>query len=203
MRGIDASVHLGNQARFIKDAGYGVVGRYLSPNTPNHPEKQLTPAEVLNFHGVGLGLISYWESGFPTGAGYFTSAQGSKDAGQAILAAKKLHQPSGSGIYATVDYDASASNLGRILAYFQMFHDTLKRAGFLTGIYGSDRVIDFVWKKGFAHWRSLAQATAWGDDYHGYAAHADIVQGPTETIALGSVHKEVDLFTLQTQGGAW
>jgi hypothetical protein len=199
MKALDTPYSVAGKAHQLQAMGYGAVIRYISPNTQSFPHKCLTTEEVRGLHSVGIKIGSVWESGFPIKASYFTAAQGAKDGMSAAATAKRLGQPQGSAIYFTVDYDATEADIeGPVHAYAVAFHDAVKGAGYLCGVYGSAMVIENLWRSGYAHYRWLAQSMGWSGSPNYHAA--DINQGPSTTV-LGL---DVDADTVTTSdAGLW
>lgn len=153
----------------LKDAGVGAVIKYIS-NTANFPSKRLTHVErsLLVEAGIKSGFVS---EGLNIGVDYFSAAQGQSDAKLAIEYFNLLSVPPGQCCFATVDYDASLSDIeGPILDYIKAFHDTLKASGYLTGVYGSGLVCDEFKQMGYAHyaWLSQSESFAGTADYQGW-----------------------------------
>ena len=85
MQAIDTTSSVLGNINNILSAGYHGIIRYISPNTKNFPNKQLTPDEISAVHsvpGMALGLV--YENGYPTSVGYFSAAQGTADATDAL-----------------------------------------------------------------------------------------------------------------------
>lgn len=115
MKGIDCASRLTEAtAAGIKGAGHDYVFRYLGDPTN---WKTLLKDEVSAIIGVGLKIVSIWESN-PTHSEYFTFDKGKSDAQEACKWAKEIGQPAGSAIYFTVDFDAQKNHLPAIVDYF-------------------------------------------------------------------------------------
>lgn len=143
-------------------------------------------------------VVSVWESGFPTSVEYFTADNGASDAASAITQATDAGQPLHTPIYATVDYDASQSDLHAIFAYFAAYQKTLKAAGYLAGVYGSGMVCSAVHDKGYVSFTWLSGSTGWSG-FNVWKNFANIVQGAS--VSIGGI--KVDADTTNGNAGGW
>ena len=173
--------------------GFEFVGRYLC-----HDRQALTLTEVKDISRAGLHIVSIYEWGNPTSAGYFSHAKGGQDGGRAVAAAQALGQTLATAIYVTVDYDASQHDLdGDTGQYLAAFHAVVKAAGYVVGVYGSALTLTWAKAHGYASRFWLAYAPRWG--YGHSFAGADIVQGKPVTVGgLGA-----DLDTSNGNAGGW
>src|SRR5262245_255927 len=60
IEGVDFANERPNPAALVR-AGKEFVVRYVSPNTPNNPRKQLTSAEVHAYRAAELSICVVWE----------------------------------------------------------------------------------------------------------------------------------------------
>jgi hypothetical protein len=183
MEAIDTPYAVTNNVHNIVNAGYHGFLRYISPDTPNFPNKQLRAGEASAIHSVpGTGIGMVYETN-PTSAGYFAPGKGVQDANDAIAAHSAAGAPQTVPIFFAVDYDASGADInGAILGYFADVHSTMSGAGLLTGIYGSGDACQAMKNAGVVHYTWLAQSRGWSG-YGAWKTSADIVQGPTGNIA--------------------
>lgn len=154
----------------LRAAGKRFVVRYLSPNTTNNPRKELTGAEVREYHGAGLSICVVWETGTSRArlGGY---AGGQQDARLAHARLVALNGPTSLPIYFAVDEDTTGP---AVEAYFRGVADVIGHAR--TGAYGGIRPISwlfdnkrisygwqtYAWSGG--HWDSRAQAQQYNND---------------------------------------
>jgi hypothetical protein len=180
--GISTNRNLTSQAACLRTAGIDFAFRYYSQTT-HQPEKRITRAEAEALSAAGLHLGAVYEDG-PTEVSYFTEARGRQDMANAIRFATDLGQPSGSAIYFTVDYDASAADTsGAVLAYFNAIGDS--PSPYSIGVYGSGAVCDFIKQQcPFVKYSWLAESHGWrgSKTYTGWA-----VQQATSSVALCSL----------------
>lgn len=160
--------------------------------------KQLLTRAVATALSKDFWLISVWESGQPTSGDYFTRVKGKLDGAAAVKRALAAGQPKGTVIYAAVDYDASASDLTGIRAYFEAFQAELAAAGYLTGVYGSGRVCAFLKGAGLVTKTWLTQSKGFAG-YQTWLPCADIVQGAEKTIHT----IDADLDETNGAAGGW
>ena len=142
-------------------AGKGIryVIKYCA-DTDTFPNKRLTHAERALLVAAGIKSGFVFERG--NTAPYFTAAQGQADAETVVAYFKQLGVAAGVACFLAVDYDASDSEIkGPIMAYAIAFHDGLKAAGYLTGVYGSGSACKALKDAGYAHFTWKAQSTGW------------------------------------------
>lgn len=190
-RGLDCAVPTNDYAGCIKAAGYTFICRYLHVGSPN----ALTLGEAEHAAAEGLYIVSIRETN-PTHAGFFTYAAGKFDGLEALRAAKECHQPTGTPIYFTVDYDASQDDLAAILKYFNGVRSVVME-NYLVGVYGSGLVCATIKGGGWAHFSWLAMSRGWAgsQDYTDY----DLLQtGGGEVCGLS-----VDFDTSNGDSGGW
>lgn len=157
-----ATVITESKLQTLINGGYTFVGRYLGRYFTSEEKDRITRG--------GLFIVSLYE-GNPTHIGYFTESQGRTDATNAIAKAQSLGQPSGTPIYFTVDYDASASDVsGGIRIYLQAIKAVFAEKGnpYKLGLYGSGAVLTYfqntytyTWLAGATAWRGSQDYTAW------------------------------------------
>lgn len=170
--------------------GVKYVGRYLAHSS----WKALNVGEVANIKAAGLQIFSIYESN-STQESYFSSAKGKSDALDAINLAKAIGQPTNTAIYFTVDYDAQASDLPAILAYFKAVKANL--VGYKVGAYGSFTVLNYLHENKVAdYW---FQTMAWSNGQRNKFLHIYQYQCDKQFAGVN-----VDLDNLeQTDVGAW
>lgn len=156
MKGVDAAFDLSPYINGLRDAGIGFCARYYSYN----PAKDLTVLEANALGANGFRIVTVFES-----AGdhyqYFTEAQGTKDAQQALARADACGQPKGTAIYFAVDFDATTAEVeDGITSYF-----TAAKAGlggnYSMGVYGSGGVLAALRDAGLVSFLWLAQSRGW------------------------------------------
>ena len=183
-------------AKQLKAQEYSFVGRY-GFHTSGYKDV-LTQSEAETIHGAGLKVVSIWESGYPTSAGYFTESSGEFDGIGALARFQPAGQPIGGVVFATVDFDAQENDLQAIGAYFEAFRDKL-HGTYTTGIYGNGLVCQYLSEVGLVSHTWLSGSKGW-TDYEYWRNRANIVQGVTETVDGLSVDLD---FTGNGDIGAW
>ena len=149
----------------LKKLGIGFVIKYCS-DTSLYPNKRLTHAERADLVANGIASGFVFERG--NTYDYFSASQGGIDAETVIAYFQLLGVPAGKNIacFLAVDFDATIAEInGAIMAYATRFHDVLKAAGYLTGVYGSGDTCRILKAAGVVHYTWKAQSTGWG----GYA----------------------------------
>ncbi|WP_206922800.1 glycoside hydrolase domain-containing protein [Alicyclobacillus suci] len=176
----------------LKSAGYKVIGRYLGAKTTSMT-KTITPDELKTIQSAGLSVILFWETN-PTSAAYFTAAQGSADAKQAMEEMQYLGAPKTAAIYFVVDYDAQSSDMAAIEAYFKAVYQTVNGA-YLVGAYGSYAVVSALWKTGYVD--KVMQTYAWSA---GQVSNCHVYQYQNNVTVAGV---NADLNAVFAAPGSW
>jgi hypothetical protein len=167
--GVDYSdtTSLGNEQCFVNNLKQFVCRYY--DNSGGSSSKILDAAEVASLHSAPLKINVVYETcggvctgsctGSPCGIAYFTPSQGTYDAQQALGAAQRAGQPSGTPIYFAVDYDASASEFTVLVEYFNAVYNVLNPT-YKVGLYGSFALCEYAG----ANWPGVPyrwQAVGW------------------------------------------
>ncbi|WP_245614487.1 glycoside hydrolase domain-containing protein [Actinokineospora inagensis] len=130
------------RAAALKQAGYQVVGRYLT-NVPNTTlDKKIRPGELATIFAAGLRVFPIYQT-YGGSAAYFTDQQGAADASTALDAATAYGFERGTTVYFAVDYDALDSDItDSILPYFRGVNRAMGYFGnpYRVGVYGARNV---------------------------------------------------------------
>ncbi|QTN01134.1 DUF1906 domain-containing protein [Sediminibacillus dalangtanensis] len=137
----------------IKNAGYDIVGRYLTnAHIPDPLNKKIQPGELDQIFGAGLSVFPIFQT-YGGDASYFGKNQGRADAIEAFNAAKEYGFPEGTTIYFAVDFDAMNYQItDNVLPYFKAVSERLTNLGgfYNVGVYGPRNVCIRVSQKGYA-----------------------------------------------------
>ncbi len=187
----------------IKSAGKSFVGEYIGVTDNNG---YLRPSDVTSLTGEGLTIVTLFER-TPTSTSYFTLANADFDAADAISAAAKAGQPSGSAIYFTIDYPASdAGAASAIDAYFREIRTDFNSyfaahpgVQYDIGIYGPGNVLPQLMADA-----QIGAKSSWVAKPFGYSyASADLAQ-TQDTVLIQGVGINVDLDEAYTANfGQW
>jgi hypothetical protein len=166
MKGIDCTATINSlAAKALKDSGIGFVCRYLVPISMAW--KRLTAVEARAITGVGLGLLTIYES--DANRALKGTAGGAADVKTAQAEAKIVAQPAGSAIYFAVDFDVQKKDLPTIGEYFLSAKKSI--SPYTIGGYGSYDLCEYLYSIGITN---LWQTYAWS---HGkVSAHANVLQ---------------------------
>ncbi|MCY9746598.1 glycoside hydrolase domain-containing protein, partial [Paenibacillus larvae] len=149
----------------LKDAGYTLVGRYLTGDIVvknTRVAKNLLRSEMWDIFKAKLRLFVIFQDArqYYTEnpdeeniVNYFTQARGYADAEKAFSAAKSLGVPRNEIIYFTVDYDFMEDQVkSKIIPYFKGINEYAKEARniFKIGIYGSRNTCSLVKNEGYS-----------------------------------------------------
>lgn len=157
-RGCDTSYILNRQqAQDLKNAGYQVVGRYLTGTVgvgSEERDKALNLNEIEILKETGLAVFPIYQDG-GRNADYFGAMQGYYDAVEAIYAAQRLGFTSGTTIYFALDFDCTEAEANNaIVPYFGAISNAfaltgLNKYSYKVGIYASRQVCQIVADKGY------------------------------------------------------
>ncbi|MFT2691662.1 glycoside hydrolase domain-containing protein [Clavibacter zhangzhiyongii] len=131
------------RAKTLRDAGFTVVGRYLTDSDrPDALEKKIQDGELQAIFAGGLKVFPIFQEG-GTDATYFSYDLGVRAAGRAVDAATRLGFLPGTVIYYAIDFDATPTEVETSLQpYFRGIHAELKRRGsaYRVGVYAGRRI---------------------------------------------------------------
>lgn len=172
---IDVPQNVGGLARYLAASGVNTVIRYYNHrNSTLFPSKCLTGVELAALHGAGMSVAVAFEQRGGAGGRIcdLDGPAGERDSARALDLAATLHQPKGSAIYFTVDWDYYApQHLTLVTSYFRSVRDALAGC-YLVGVYGSGTVgrhlklqglVDHIWLSGSLEWSGTRQALEQGD----------------------------------------
>ncbi|MGB8454722.1 MAG: glycoside hydrolase domain-containing protein [Anaerocolumna sp.] len=190
-----ATILTAEKAATLKSNGYSVVGRYLT-GTANGISKALTASEIQIVFNAGLRFFPIYQSG---GAGntYFNSAQGTRDARAAIVAAENLGIPSGSIIYFAIDYDAlDVQVTSNVLPYFQSikaYFSNYATTAYRIGVYGSRNTCTRVCDSGYVISSFVGDMSSGYSGNLGYKLPANWAFDQFYTVSLGSGNGKIEI----------
>ncbi|OUE24308.1 glycoside hydrolase domain-containing protein [Clavibacter michiganensis] len=154
------------RAKTLKDAGYTIVGRYLTDSDrPDALEKRIQDGELQAIFAGGLKAFPIFQEG-GTDTTYFSYDLGVRAAGRADDAARRLGFLPGTTIYYAIDFDATRDEVETYLEpYFRGIHAELQRRGsaYRIGVYAGRRICATL---AAAHLTELSfvadMSTGWG-----------------------------------------
>ena len=152
------------QALDIKNAGYQVVGRYLT-GTANGKRKFITFEEIKNIESAGLRVFPIYQDGGYKAEYFQNLSQGIVDAHTAITAAKRIGVPDGTTIYFAVDFDCYDYQMKSfIVQYFKklnlVFDSETNNKKYKVGIYAPRYICSYISKKGLAEYSFVADMSS-------------------------------------------
>lgn len=152
------------QAVDIKNAGYQVVGRYLT-GTAKGKRKFITFEEIKNIESAGLRVFPIYQDGGYKAEYFQNLRQGIVDAHTAITAAKRIGVPSGTTIYFAVDFDCYDYQMKSfIVPYFKklnlVFDSETNNKKYKVGIYAPRYICSYISKKGLAEYSFVADMSS-------------------------------------------
>ena len=162
---IDTPVNTTNKLACLKSKDVTTVIRYYNfRNSPQLPEKRLLRPEAQAIAAMGMKIAVVFQQG-QNSAPAFSDAQGFKAGIRAFTYARdEIHQPTGSGIYFSVDFDASTAQTNdRIVPFFQgvrraFSQESAGGPSYRVGVYGSGLVSSILTTKGLIELTWLAMS---------------------------------------------
>lgn len=140
------------KALALKNAGYEIVGRYLTGTVGGTRDKSLSVEEILLLKNHGIRIFPIFQEGGAS-ASDFGYSIGREDANKALEAAKNLGIPSNTIIYFAVDYDfTEAQTHSIVIPHFRGIKEVFdeKNALYRIGIYGSRNICSMVAEEGLS-----------------------------------------------------
>jgi Domain of unknown function (DUF1906) len=190
---IDTPANTTSKLACLKSKGVTTVIRYYNfRNSQQLPDKRLDPPEAQALAASGMEVAVVFQQG-QNSAAAFSDAQGFK-AGLAAFrhARTKINQPAGSGIYFSVDFDASTSEVNqRIVPYFQGVRRAFSQESgggpsYRVGVYGSGLVSSILTAKALIELTWLAMSRGFrGTKEALQAGQFHLAQVPPEKILCG------------------
>lgn len=172
----------------LRDAGYQIVGRYLS-NVPNTSlDKKIKSGELGRMAAHGLSCFPIYQT-WGGEAAYFRREQGLADAFAAIERAKHYGFKPGTRIYFAVDFDALDYEVtDNILPHFRAIRDVMNEhgQGYLTGIYGPRNVCSRVAAAGYTSASFVCDMSTGFSGNLGYPLPGDWAFDQISTISVGA-----------------
>ena len=164
---IDASVHLGTNAKALRAAGVKTVFRYYTRDWAANAEKRLHPEEAQQLLLAGLRPGAVYEGFYGNVVKGFDRDMGLKDATSARTYANHvIGQPAGSAIYFGADHDFTDKELeSRVLPYFESVKSALMEENgephYRIGAYGSGATCIALLERKLVDLTWVAQSTRW------------------------------------------
>ncbi|MGW5134117.1 glycoside hydrolase domain-containing protein [Streptomyces sp. NPDC004135] len=172
----------------LRDAGYQIVGRYLS-NVPNTSlDKKIKSGELGRMAAHGLSCFPIYQT-WGGEAAYFRREQGVADAFAAIERAKHYGFKPSTRIYFAVDFDALDYEVtDNILPHFRAIRDVMNEhgQGYLTGIYGPRNVCSRVAAAGYTSASFVCDMSTGFSGNLGYPLPGDWAFDQISTISVGA-----------------
>ncbi|MFF8280984.1 glycoside hydrolase domain-containing protein [Streptomyces lateritius] len=176
------------RAAALRNAGYQIVGRYLS-NVPNTSlDKRIKSGELGRMASYGLSCFPIYQT-WGGEAAYFNRGQGIVDAFAAIERARHYGFKPGTRIYFAVDFDALDHQVTEnILPHFRGIRDIMNEhgQGYLTGIYGPRNVCSRVAAAGYTTASFVCDMSTGFSGNLGYPLPGDWAFDQISTLTVGS-----------------
>ncbi|MEU6306458.1 glycoside hydrolase domain-containing protein [Streptomyces chartreusis] len=176
------------RAAALREAGYQIVGRYLSNVPGTSLDKKIKSGELSRMASYGLNCFPIYQT-WGGEAAYFHREQGVADAFAAIEQAKRYGFKPGTRIYFAVDFDALDHEVtDNILPHFRGIRDIMNEhgQGYLTGIYGPRNVCSRVAAAGCTSASFVCDMSTGFSGNLGYPLPSDWAFDQISTISVGS-----------------
>lgn len=194
--GIDTTSNITNLASTIYASGYRFAIRYYSLPANS---KRTSLSELTAIGNAGLKRIVVYQN-LHNSYSKFNPTIAANDAADALSQAVSYGQPTGSIIYFSVDFDATATQIaGNITSHFQVLSNTINPAGYGVGVYGSGLVCSTLFNNGYVSHTWLAMSTSWAG-YNSFSTW-NIKQLQATTVA--GVACDTDTANSLTSIGGW
>jgi len=186
---IDTPVNTTLKLACLKSKGVTTIIRYYNFRNSNQlPEKRLLRPEAQAIAAAGLKLGAVFQQG-QNSASAFSDELGFKAGVRAFTYARdEIGQPRGSGIYFSVDFDASTTQTNsRIVPFFQGVRRAFSQESgggpsYRVGVYGSGLVSSILTNRGLIELTWLAMSRGFRGTHEAIAAgQFHLNQVPPET----------------------
>ncbi|AGL17271.1 glycoside hydrolase domain-containing protein [Actinoplanes sp. N902-109] len=192
------------RATALTNAGYSLVGRYLTNVEGSDFDKKLKPGEPATLFANGMRLFPIFQTANDS-AEFFTYQQGYDDALAAHDAALGFNLDAGATIYFAVDFDATDKNVDeRIVPYFLGVAAGLRARGnrYAHGNYGARNVCTRLFREAYTLRGFVSGITTGWTANVGYPLPDNwlLDQFATVTVGSGAASLEVDRCVLRPYG---
>lgn len=199
MKVIDTPYSVFGKTHRLKGAGIGAVVRYISSNSETFPNKRVTAEEIAELHSVGIAVGFVWET---TGSiDVFSADNGTSHATEALAVLAAFKAPPTVAPYFAVDLDVIPGQSIFVRQYAFKAKEACALHGRKIGVYGSGYICGLLKGLTLAQYTWLAQSRGW-NGYGNWSQKADLVQGPSATIA-GISCDTGSLQVLPSAAGFW
>lgn len=176
------------RAASLHQAGYRVVGRYLT-NVPNSSlDKKIRAGELAAILGAGLRVFPIYQT-YGGSASYFNEQQGGVDAGLAVAAATGYGFERGTTIYFAVDFDALNHDItDNVLPHFRAIKRAMDYYGnpYRVSVYGARNVCSRVDAAGLASTSFVSDMSTGFSGNLGFPMPRNWAFDQISTISVGS-----------------
>jgi peptidoglycan hydrolase-like protein with peptidoglycan-binding domain len=176
------------RAATLLQLGYRVVGRYLSNVPGTSLNKKIQPGELDTIFASGLRIFPIYETDAGS-AGYFSSGQGTTDAGLAVQAATGYGFARGTTIYFAVDFDALDTDItSNVIPHFQAIQRSMNYYGnpYRVGVYGARNVCSRLLDAGLTSTSFAADLSTGFSGNLGFPMPRNWAFDQISTVAVGS-----------------
>lgn len=176
------------RATTLLNAGYRIVGRYLSNASAATWNKALLPSEIEVVKKHNMSLFPIYQT-WGGEADYFNYGQGQADALAAIDRLRYYGFKSGTRVYFAVDFDAVDDEVSsNILPHFRGIRDTFEfnNYGYRVGIYGPRNICSRVSQAGFSTASFVSDMSIGFSGNLGFSLPLDWAFDQIQTLTVGT-----------------
>lgn len=174
------------RAKALYDAGYRVVGRYLTNAGNSTFNKKIQPGELDVIKYAGLNVFPIYQT-YGSFSPYFNEYSGRVDLERAVSAAEKFGFPFGTIIYFAVDFDAMDTDItNNIIPYFKSLAAGMAVRKYKVGVYGPRNVCIRVSEMGYSESSFVSGMSTGFSGNLGYPLPKDWAFDQISTISVGT-----------------
>lgn len=183
------------RAATLYNAGYRIVGRYLTNTPDNIPNKNIKPGELATIFAAGLRVFPIFQTGGATPS-HFTSKRGGEVAKEAFDAAQAYGFKRNTTIYFAVDWDALDQDIdSKIIPYFRAVvdHFISRGAFYRVGLYGPRNICTRLRERGLTTSSFVSGMSTGYSGNLGFPLPRDWAFDQIATVTVGSGAGQIEI----------
>lgn len=183
------------RAQTLYNAGYRVVGRYLT-NVPNTSlDKKIKPGEIADIFAGKLRIFPIYQT-WGGEVSYFSEQQGARDASLSVQAAAGYGFDRDTIIYHAVDFDALNSDItSNVIPHFRAIQRTMDQLHnpYRIGVYGARNVCSRLADAGLTESSFVADLSTGFSGNLGFPLPRDWAFDQISTVTIGSGDGRIEI----------
>jgi peptidoglycan hydrolase-like protein with peptidoglycan-binding domain len=176
------------RAGALAQAGYNVVGRYLTNVPGSSLDKKIKPGELATIFAAGMRVFPIYQT-YGGSASYFNEQQGARDASLALVAATDYGFLRGTIIYFAVDFDALNTDItDNVIPHFRGIRKAMDLYGqpYRIGVYGARNVCSRLLSEGLTETSFVSDMSTGFSGNLGFSMPLNWAFDQISTITVGS-----------------